>query len=229
MLTINISNSQTPTILEVVPTGKQTVVYGKTNGPVQYKVNKHIFPIFIDGIMFTKYVPKFEGLYATNINGDLASLEKIIIIDHCKYGSVYRSKKSKVCKPTRNEYHLSNEGIALQITRKGLIFYSGFKKPVFDESTEFPVEYKGKTWICWLPGNLHLKAALASDGSVLTMECMSVKEGETRKDFYAYFDERLSDTHLSSLYHNKEKTLPLTRTELQNYAKLKSKALGIVA
>lgn len=227
MLTINIANATTPTILKVIPTDKPTVVYGKTSGPVQYRTTKHEFPIFIDGKMFTKYVPKFEGMYATNINGDLATLERTIVIDDSKYGSISRSKKTKICKTKREEYQLSNEGVALQVTRKGLIFYSGFKKPTFDENTVFPVDYRGKTWICWLPGNLHLKAALATDGSVLTMECMSVMEGELRKDFYAYFDERLSDSQLTNTYRNKEKTLPLSRHELVSYAKLKCKALGI--
>ena len=224
---INMQNTSTPTVLEVIPAEKLTAIWNKPSNAVRYETSVHEFPIFIDGVMFTKYVPKFEGMYATNVNGDLASLGRTIISSRPTSGLQTQVKKSKVCKARKGAYNLSNEGTALQLTRKGLIFYSGFKKPTFDANTEFPVVYRGKKWIAWLPGNLHLKAAIATDGSVLTMECMAIKEGEVLNHFYSYLDERLVDPRLSPVYRNKEKTVPIPCAELIAYAKLKCKALGI--
>lgn len=221
-------NAGTPTVLEVIPVEKLTPVWYKSTTIVRYETHKHDFPIFIDGVMFTKYVPGFEGFYATNVNGDLATLERTIFKEYVGHGPRTQTRKAKVCKQKREgTYNFSNEGVSLQLTRKGLVFYSGFKKPTFDANTVFPVEYRGKKWIAWLPGTLYLKAAVATDGSVLTMESMIETEPESRLKYYQYKDERLCDAKSSPKYINKEKTLAIPRRELIAYAKLKCKALGI--
>lgn len=204
-----------------------TAIWHKTKTTTGYETENHVFPLFVGNKMFTKYVPGFEGLYVTNINGDLAGLKRTIIMSENASGRTTYCVESKLHSSKKDFYNLSNKGRAVSLTRKGLIFYSGFSKPTFDENTVFPVVYKDKKWICWLPGNLHLKAALASDGSVLTMECMVYREGPVVTDTYSYLEERMYDINTTYRYRNKEKTLPMTRPELKNLARLKCLVLGI--
>lgn len=224
---INMKNGTTPTVLEVIPADIMTPIWNTSEHVEGYVVKSHDLPIFIDNIMFTKIVPGFDGIYVTNINGDLASVERTVVLSNTATNMTQKVMKPKVFKNTGHCYVLSYKGQALRFSRNGLIFYSGFKKPTFDESTKFPVEYKGKKWICWLPGNLYLKAALASDGSVLTMESMTINNGDVYETAYVYSEEHMSDIEKSCRYRNKEKTIPMTRIELKNLARLKCLVLGI--
>jgi len=227
MQSINMQNANTPTVLEVIPADEIVPSWTASKHVTKYEGSNVSFPLFIDGIMFTKFVPGFEGLYVTNVSGDLAGVERTVVLEGTSKGNFTQTYKAAIHRPLVGLYNLSHRGLALQISRNGLIFYSGFKKPTFDASTVFPVEYKGKKWIAWMPGNLHLKAAIASDGSVLTMESAIATEPGLRAGHYVYKDERLCDVNATNYYINKEKSLPIPKRELIAYAKLKCKALGI--
>lgn len=163
------------------------------NQDIEYFLKEWKFPIEFDGVYYDKYIPGYEGLYAVNSNGDVISLEKTIRFIRNGAPVTYH-KATKKLKLYGKCYHLDKAGITVNMCLAFLMDYCGFKvKQVFPVEGNFPIMYRGKKWVCWIEG-LENKAAIATDGSVLTFPVIEVRDSsEQCVVHYRYSDETLLD------------------------------------